>query len=216
MPFLTLPPKYKFPNKLWVACSGGFDSMALLNFLCKPGRQSKTNVKNNREVCVAHFNHQTPQANRFQAFVEDYCHKHEIKYEIGTLTSEKLKSQSHEEYWRDQRYAFFETLNAPIYMGHNLDDAVETWIFSSLSGQSKLIPWVRDHYHRPLMLNKKEDLRKYCLENSVPWAEDTSNADVKHPRNRIRHNLMPEVLMINPGIHTTIRNKLLKAYKMDE
>lgn len=206
--FLRLPPNYHFPNKLWVACSGGSDSMALLNFL---------RSRDKREVSVAYFNHQTTQADAFQNFVFDFCENNKIDYRVGHISEEKSKGQSQEEYWREQRYQFFGKLDGPVFLGHNLDDVVETWIFSSFHGNAKLLPWSREgKYFRPLLLNKKQDLKKYCEEKNIPWIEDFSNTDLRFSRNRIRHRIMPEALFVNPGLYTTIKNKLLETFKPQE
>ena len=41
------------------------------------------------------------------------------------------KGESQEEYWRNERYAFFEKFkSSPIVTCHHLGDAVETWVMS--------------------------------------------------------------------------------------
>ena len=52
----------KLPRQLWLACSGGVDSMAALDFLCR-----------NHQVNVLHFNHNTAHGEQAQAFVERQC-----------------------------------------------------------------------------------------------------------------------------------------------
>jgi tRNA(Ile)-lysidine synthase len=52
--------------------------------------------------------------------------------------------------------------------------------------------------------------------HNVPWIEDDSNADTCYARNYIRHEMMPHVLKINPGIHKTIAKKVTDDYETYE
>ena len=52
----------RLPEKIYVACSGGPDSMAVLDFL----------VKGKRDVTVAHFNHDTPFGRFAEKFVKQF------------------------------------------------------------------------------------------------------------------------------------------------
>ena len=42
----------------------------------------------------------------------------------------------------------------------------------------------------------------------VPFIEDTSNEDIHYTRNYIRHKLMDNALIVNPGLHKTIARKV--------
>ena len=42
----------------------------------------------------------------------------------------------------------------------------------------------------------------------VEFVEDPSNADTRFMRNFIRHEVVPKVMVVNPGIHKTIAKKL--------
>jgi tRNA(Ile)-lysidine synthase len=109
------------------------------------------------------------------------------------------------------RYDFFKkkNVNSPVIVAHHLDDAVETWVWSSLHGQSKLIPYRHGNVIRPFLATPKKELVKWAENHFVPWIDDYTNMDTRHQRNFIRHMMMPQVLRVNPGIHKTIRKKLL-------
>lgn len=186
-------------EKFAVACSGGFDSMAILDFFVKGGYKP----------VVLHVNHSTGN-DAAEHLVVEYCNNNSLDYIIHKVNpSDKQDKQSWEEFWRHERLEFFKRFNGPVITGHNLNDAMETWLFSSMNGVPKLIPYNTENIYRPFILNNKQKLKDYCVNKNVKWLEDKSNVDVKYSRNRIRHNIMPEVLKINPGFDTM----LIKRYK---
>lgn len=188
----------KVPREITVAVSGGVDSMVLMDFLSR-----------NHRVQPAFYHHGTENSDRALEFLRDYCLQSGHKLAVGTNKDRKPKGLSPEEWWRIQRYEFLGKFDC-VVTAHTLDDAVETWIWSSLHGCSSLMPYRRGNVTRPFMLNRKYDLLKWAKDKGVPWCEDTSNTDIKYTRNYIRHQLMPGVLRVNPGIHTTIKKKLVE------
>jgi tRNA(Ile)-lysidine synthase len=194
----------KLDRSIYVACSGGVDSMAVVDFL-----------KNNHEVTLCYFNHGTEHGDKAFEFVEQYASQNELGLLYGKTNREKDPKESKEEYWRNQRYDFFKSLNAEIITAHHLDDCIETWIWSSMHGNPNIIPYRNGNVIRPFRLNKKKDLRLWAYVNNVPHIEDDSNLDTCYIRNYIRHNFMPHVEIVNPGIGKVIRKKVLK-YGTDE
>jgi tRNA(Ile)-lysidine synthase len=188
----------QLPHDCYVACSGGSDSMALLHFL-----QQKRRPK------VAYFNHGTEHSKAAEIFVRDYCRANDLHLEIASISAAKTGKESHEEYWRNERYRFFHSLPLPVLMAHNLDDCIESWIFSSLHGEGKIIPYRNVNVIRPFRQTPKADMREWCEKNRVAWAEDSSNLDCRYMRNHIRHRIVPEALVVNPGLAKVIRKKIL-------
>lgn len=187
------------PKKVAVAVSGGADSMAALDFLSR----------SNRDLLVLHFNHGTPFSSEAEAFVKSYCKNRDIRLEAGAISRERSSDESREEYWRNERYAFFSNfLDRKIITCHHLDDAVETWLFTSIHGNPMLIPYSRDNFIRPFLTTRKAALTGWCARKGVPFLEDPSNTDVAYMRNLIRHELMKTVLTINPGIHKVVKKKV--------
>jgi tRNA(Ile)-lysidine synthase TilS/MesJ len=60
------------------------------------------------------------------------------------------------------------------------------------------------------MMTKKSELMDWCCRHSVPYVHDKSNEDTKYARNRIRNNIIPEALAVNPGLHKVV-GKLVAA-----
>jgi tRNA(Ile)-lysidine synthase len=130
----------------------------------------------------------------------------------GRITRERERDESQEEYWRNERYKFFSTINADIITCHHLDDCVETWVWSSMHGEGKIIPYRNGNVIRPFRMTRKRDFQLWADLKNVPHVEDDTNADTCYTRNYIRHEMMPHVLRVNPGIYKTI----LKKVKADE
>ena len=193
----------KIPRKVTIACSGGIDSMAVVNFL----------LEGKRDIQLAYFNHDTIHSKQAQTFVEDYAKEKGLELHIGSVQGSRGK-RSIEEFWRDERYQFFNTLDSEfIITCHHLDDVVETWIMSSLHGRSKLIPYDRSpNIYRPFLMTEKSSIRKYACSRDLSWIEDPTNSHQNYMRNYIRHNIVPHALRVNPGIRKTIRKKLIEIY----
>jgi tRNA(Ile)-lysidine synthase len=187
----------KLPRKVFLACSGGVDSMAALDFL-----------RRNHDVHVLHFDHGTTHSEKARRFVEHYCVKNQIPCTTGQSRGTVPPGPSREEWWREQRYLFLDKFIETVITCHHLDDCVETWVWSSLNGTGKWIPYRRNYVIRPFRLTRKRDLALWAQLNNVPWIEDDSNADICYTRNYIRHEMMPHILKVNPGIHKTIAKKV--------
>lgn len=187
----------KLPREVYVACSGGVDSMAIVDFL-----------RNNHDVTICFYNHGTLASDQAHEFINWYCHVNSIPLLLGVLNKEKPKEQSPEEFWRNERYKFFHSIDAPIITAHHLDDCVETWVWSSMHGQGKIIPYRNRNVMRPFRLTRKRDLELWKNLKQVPYVEDDSNTDTCYTRNYIRHEMMPHVLRVNPGIYKTISKKV--------
>ena len=130
----------------------------------------------------------------------------------GKVERERHPRESQEEYWRNERYKFLHSINAPIITGHHLDDCVETWAWSSMHGNGKIIPYANKNVIRPFRLNRKKELQLWANLNNVSYIEDKTNTDTRHTRNYIRHKMMPHVLRVNPGIHKVIAKKVKDEY----
>jgi tRNA(Ile)-lysidine synthase len=172
--------------------------MAILSFL---------SARRKRNVSVAYFNHGTAFGMNAEVFIRDYCAKHELPLVVGLIDTMDRGTKSTEEHWRDERLAFLESLSGPVITGHNLDDAIEWYLFSTLHGQSKLIPRQRNNIMRPFLTTSKKVLEDWCERHNVPYLEDPGNKDEKYMRSIIRHKILPEALRINPGLAKVVKKK---------
>lgn len=189
-------------DKIYVACSGGVDSMVALDFLVRGGRFP----------AVLFFDHGTIESAKAKKFLTNHCQINNFDLKVGEVSRPINTNESKEEYWREMRYEFFSNfIDGTIVMAHHLDDVIETWIFSSLNGNPKIIPYRRNNIIRPFLLNTKKDIQEWAKKKYVTYIEDESNKDLKYARNRIRHRIVPEALLINKGLHKVIRKKILST-----
>lgn len=179
-----------------LACSGGVDSMAIANFLLNGGYDPH----------ILYFNHNTDHGNHAEEFVSSYCRRHNLKLTIDR--TELSPKSNKEKIWSDLRYEFFSKFEFPIITCHHLDDCVETYIFSCLRGFQSVIPYSKGNVIRPFLLNEKSVFYKWCRDKNVPFIEDESNMCVDYSRNRIRHNIVPEALLVNPGLKTVVKKMI--------
>lgn len=190
------------PNKIYVACSGGSDSMFAASFLSQ---------KSYRTVMLCFVNHGTEDSARAEKFMREYaCDALKLPVITYNIKGSKPKGLSWEEYWRNERYRIFHKLKYPVVTAHHLDDCVETWVFTSLNGNSRVIPYRNNNVIRPFLTTKKSQMKEWLEKKELKWVEDLSNKNISFPRNRIRQNLMPEILEINPGIHTLVAKKVVE------
>jgi tRNA(Ile)-lysidine synthase len=200
--------QYQLPKLLGVAVSGGVDSMAALDFL----RRKHT-------VVALHFNHGQSHADSAEKVVRDYCTKHGLLLCVRKIDDDKIEG-SVEDHFRKKRYEFLDEYSSsaahgafedlPIVTAHQLDDCVESWIFNSIRrGYTDVIPYRRNNVIRPFRLNRKSVFQEWAFEKNVPFFEDPTNNETKYDRNFIRHEMMSQVLRINPGIHTMVMKKML-------
>ena len=189
----------KLPDHIAIAVSGGPDSMAALDFLSRK-----------KTVLALHFNHNTPSSNAAEHIVSDYCAMRNIPLAIGELETDMPTGMSREDFWRKQRYKFFDWAagDLSVITCHHLDDVMETWLFTSLHGDPRLIPSIRGRYLRPFLGTRKAVFEDWCDRKEVPYVVDPSNADISFMRNYIRHEVLPRALRVNPGLSKVLRKKI--------
>jgi len=189
----------EIPNKCTVAFSGGVDSFAVVDFL----------LNGRKQIDLAFFHHGTKTSTSALKFVTEFATERRLILRIGRLSRDRLKEESLEEFWRNERRDFFATFDQSVITAHHLDDAIETWIFTSLHGESRLIPHASGNVVHPFLITPKKELISWCKKKNLKWIEDESNRDIRFIRNLIRHEIVPEALKVNPGLHKVIKKKYL-------
>jgi tRNA(Ile)-lysidine synthase len=84
-----------------------------------------------------------------------------------------------------------------VAVGHTRDDQAETFLLklirgAGMRGLAGVYPQ-RGEVIRPLLEVSREDLREYLRSSGQTWVEDDTNTDLRNPRNRIRHRVLPEM-----------------------
>ncbi len=191
------------PNDIIVACSGGPDSMAVVDFL----RNSNRNIK------LVHIDHRTEHAPVARSFVEKYASDNSLDLDVHRIGERVPKGSSPEAWWSEKRYKIFHKYENLVITGHNLNDAAEWWMFTSMRGNPKITPYRNKNVIRPFLTTRKKTLESWCDRNSVPYVIDPTNLGDTHARSLIRKNIIPEVLKVNPGFLKTIKKKVNISYQ---
>ena len=193
------------PKKVTVACSGGVDSMAVLDFLSKK-----------HDVICAFYHHGTDSSEQAMKFISNFCTIRKIPVFFGILLESKPKRKSYEEFWREKRYEFLDSIKVtPVITCHHLDDCVETYLWGCMHGTPKIIPYRRNNIIRPFLTTRKQEFINWCERKNIDWCHDSSNDDTDYTRNYIRHELMPHALKVNPGLHKVVKRIVEKNVIMD-
>jgi len=200
-------------GRVVVAVSGGADSLCLLHLLhrlCGAGRRYP-----GVQLHVAHLNHQLrgEAGARDAAIVADLAAAWSLPATIGSTDVPALARTMHyslEEAARAARYRFLREVaqGRPIAVAHQQDDQVETLLLHWLRGggiasMTGLRP-AGMGIIRPLLCVTHADTVAYCREHNLTPLEDASNSDLRFLRNRVRHELLPLLESMNPGIRATV------------
>ncbi|MBQ1895682.1 MAG: tRNA lysidine(34) synthetase TilS [Clostridia bacterium] len=201
-----------------VGLSGGADSTALLCALC----DLKTEY--NLKLIAAHVNHgiRGAEADRDEAFCKRLAAKLGVQiyaFHIDIPSLAKERGVSEEVAGRDARYEFFSGLageHGKIATAHNAQDTAETMLLNLCRGTGLKgltgIPPVRFVEHkagchsdamvstmviRPLIDCTREEIEEYLASKNQDFVTDSTNLEDEYTRNRIRHNVIPELVTIN-------------------
>ena len=201
------------PSKVFVAVSGGIDSIAAAFYLSK---------LKHHDIHVLHFNHNYQECNiRMEESVRRFCVAMDLPYSFGT-TSSILKTET--ELRRERMNFFFNNeQNRTVITAHHLGDFVESYLLNCFRGNSNhfTISFVSDFgngnqiLHPFLFKNKsffetiveKNNLKQYVVD------DPTNNLTKGSRRNMIRHRILPILSEEQVGIEKICRKMILKKLK---
>lgn len=169
------------------------------------------------DVGVAHCNFQLRGEDSLadEALVRDVCAAQQVPFHYRRFDTSDYATGSGlsiQMAARQLRYDFFAGLleaHGYTYLAtaHHLNDALETTLLNLVRGTGldglQGIPVKNDRTIRPLLFATKEMLTAYAVAQGLPWREDASNASDDYQRNFIRHQVIPRLKTINPGIENT-------------
>jgi tRNA(Ile)-lysidine synthase len=202
-------------NRVAVACSGGADSVALLCVLAELREEFGV------VLSVAHFHHQIrgAEADSDQEFVKELAARLKLDFYAGSGNAPGHAVQrkiSLETAARELRHQWFAELIKQdkadkIATAHTLDDQAETVLMRILRGTgvrglAGIAPAHKaKHLIRPLLTTSRREVEAYLKAKGQCWQEDSSNLDLGHTRNRVRHTLLPLLEReFNPSIRQTL------------
>ena len=197
-------------KKLFLAVSGGLDSMVLVHLF----------QQLDFEIAILHCNFQLRGLESFgdQNFIQSYAQENNIPIfitQFDTTAFAKDYKLSTQVAARELRYSwFYEQLEAKnfdyLFTAHHADDSIETFLINLTRGTGLEgltgIPKQNDKVIRPLLCFTRQEIEDYAKANKIEWREDSSNASDKYLRNKIRHHLIPILKELNPNFMDSFQN----------
>ncbi|MEM6643015.1 MAG: tRNA lysidine(34) synthetase TilS [Bacteroidota bacterium] len=191
-------------EKVLLAVSGGLDSMVMLHLF----------AQTQFSIGVAHCNFglRGAASDLDQKFVADHCQEKQIPFFSKSLT---IKGSSVQVTARNLRYEWFHALAAQeefdkIATAHHLNDSFETTLMNLTRGTGLEglagIPIKNNSVIRPMLFANREKILEYAVAQKITWREDATNSKKDYKRNKIRHDLIPELEALNPSLLHTFSN----------
>jgi len=191
-------------NRILLAVSGGVDSMVMLNLFNECGF----------DFAVAHCNfelrgNESDGDEKLVREITANCGKELFVKHFKTKDYAEEKSISIQVAARDLRYSWFDELcrdhgYKAVAVAHNSNDVAETMLINltrgtGLKGLTGIKPKTNGII-RPLLFASRIEIELYAKEKGIIYRNDSSNTEIKYVRNRIRHQVIPELAQINPAV----------------
>ncbi len=193
---------------LVMALSGGADSVALADVLCRLGYK-----------CIAahcNFHLRGVESNRDQLFVENFCADRGIECIVKHFDVQSYRNKvnaSVEMACRDLRYEWFENLRVDrgaqaIAVAHHADDNIETVLLNLIRGTGiKGLRGMRvknGHIIRPMLYCTRSQVEEYLGAHDIDYVTDSTNRENDYTRNKIRNVLLPLMTSLFPSVKKSI------------
>lgn len=177
-----------------IACSGGIDSVVLLEECCKLRQLLKLSIQ------VAHVDHGLRKDSAKDAdFVRKLAKRHKLKFHLKRLKPPNKQKINFESWGREKRYQFFaqvlkkHKLNL-LLTAHNASDQAENLLMRLISNKEpRAITFFdkRRKLLRPFLYITKKEIISWARKSGYTWREDITNRSIEYLRNKVRLKLIP-------------------------
>ena len=186
------------PATLWLGLSGGLDSVCLLAEAAALRAKLAT-----IQLRAVHVNHGIQAASdQWQAHCERLCQQLGVPFTSCVVNLSDHQS-SLEAAARAARYQAFSrqvAANDLLLLAHHRDDQVETFLQRAARGSGPLGLAAMVTYSeraglrivRPWLAADRQQIQQRAEALGLSWVEDPSNADLKHERNFLRQQILPQ------------------------
>lgn len=192
------------PAPLCVAFSGGPDSTALLHALAQ---MPWARTHGLRALHVDHRLH--PDSASWASHCQAFCRALDIACTVLPVQVERGSGSGLEAAARAARHAALAAamLDGEVLLfAHHRDDQVETVLLKllrgagpdGLGGMRALRPFGHGQLWRPLLELSRQQLLAYVARHQLHCIDDPSNADTRLARNRLRHEILPQLVRYWP------------------
>ena len=201
-------------QRVGVAVSGGADSVCLLHVL------RDLTPRWDLRLMVLHLDHKLrgEESRQDAAFVRALAATLDLPLELAETDVSAICRETGdnlEQAARAARLEFFRRLLQDgtvdrIATGHTRSDQAETVLFrflrgSGTAGLAGIRPVTDDGIVRPLLEIDRPEIERYLQAHGIAWRDDSTNASTAFARNRIRHELLPQLARDwNPALAETL------------
>ena len=214
--FIKSEKLFEKNEPLLLAVSGGLDSVVLAHLLSQNGFR----------FTMAHMNFQLRGNDSIQdeEFVRKLAEQLDVEIFIKKVEINKSAGSTQLQA-RNLRYAWFKELMQKqsihkLLTAHHGNDMLETALLNfirgtGIKGLRSILP-VQNDIARPLLFAEKSDLMQFAIAHKIEWRDDISNASENYTRNKIRHQLIPRLLDINPNLLSGFQKTSIRLRATEE
>ncbi len=183
--------------------SGGVDSMVMSDLFMRAGHR----------VAIAHCNFQLrgEESDGDESLVRDLAEKHGLPFRAARFETRQYavgKGISIQMAARELRMEWMEQLASEqgctrIALAHHQDDEAETFFLNlmrgtGIAGLGGIRP-IHGRIIRPMLFTGRAAIEEYAVRQNIRYRVDSTNLKTDYARNRIRHQVIPELERIKPG-----------------
>jgi len=206
-------------SKIYLAISGGIDSMVLSHLLHY--------FKIEHTLLHCNFNLREEASLKDEQFIIDYAISKDIPYHtisFDTIKESKVRKLNTQECARVLRYNWFNTFliqhqNSILLTAHHLDDSIETFFINTLRGTGlKGLSGIangKNQIYRPLLKFTKEEITEFALTQNITFREDESNASDNYLRNKLRHHIIPDLKKLSTNLTGKMNTMMTELNDID-
>lgn len=170
-------------KKVYLAVSGGIDSMLLLHLLFKDYKDQLT---------VINYHYGDEFSYEVDKLLIRVCKDLDVPLILsseleGINNNSNNNSNNKEDNWRTNRYEFFNRVlskekDSVLIVGHHKTDQLISWIMSRLKNSERCFIPLKGEYKgvkvlRPLYSYTKKQIKSLALAMEIEWIEDPENTN---------------------------------------
>ena len=195
-------------DRVILAVSGGLDSVVMAELFHRISQP----------FAIAHVNFglRGAESEADALFVQNKAEQYGVPFHLIRFDTTAFANQrgiSIQMAARELRYDWFRQLLSEyqytcVATAHHQNDVLETLLLNLTRGTGIAglhgIAVSQSQVIRPMLFSTRDQLATYAEERKLTYREDSSNAEDKYARNRIRHHVVTVLTSLNPALWQTL------------